>query len=211
MLDIPVSGRIGLGVAADDKLLSMKVAWRGLLVAMLVSTAPVAQAHDLGGTRARLVQHDDRHLSLTLLLRLSDVFQHDSVDPTQYREKMLSMAAMTPAAFATALAKLEANIAAETRIRINGASEVPITRWRWPDPAVAHALVQSMVMNAVSGGSATDVHEEPFEADAEVVSNAPITSAAMQFPNDLGPVVLVGYRPMQVIVDKPGFAQSVRF
>jgi hypothetical protein len=68
-----------------------------------------------------------------------------------------------------------------------------------------------MVMNAVSGGTANIVHEEPFEIDAEVSSISPITAAAMTFPREFGPVVLVGYRPMQVIVDKPGFMQTVRF
>ena len=211
MLDIPVSERIGLGVSTRHKLLPLTMAWRRLLAALLVLIAPVAQAHDLGGTRARLVQHDDRHLSLTLLVRLSDVFKHSSADPAQYRQKMLTMAAMTPRVFASELAKLEADLAAETRIRINGAGEVPISRWRWSDPALAHTLVRTMVMNAVSGGAATAVHEEPFEANAEIASDAPITSATMQFPHELGPVVLVGYRPMQVVVDKPGFAPGVRF
>lgn len=181
-----------------------------LLAAVLCSPTG-ALGHDLGGTRARLVQYEDRHLNLTLLIRLSDVLRYGSPDPNLFRERIMSLAAMSPQAFAVEIGKVQTSLARGVRVRVNGQAEAQITNWRWPSPELSQSTVRLIVMNAMSGGAVSDVHEEPMEADAEVMADRPVSTAAMQFPKALGPVVLVAYRPVQVTVTSADFTPSVRF
>ncbi len=189
----------------------MKVVVCPMLALAAACLSQGAIAHDLGGTRARLVQYDDRHLTLTLLVSLTDVIRNESSNPDQYRKRIMTLSAMSPVEFETELNHLETHIRSETRIRLNGAGEAVISNWSWPDPAIVRAQIQVVVMNALSGGAITQVHEEPVEIQAEVSSAVPIETAAMQFPRELGPVLLVAYHPVQVMVDKPGFATKVPF
>ena len=189
----------------------MKVFIRAVLVLAAVCVSQGATAHDLGGARAWLVQYDDRHLTLTLLVSLTDIIRNESSNPDQYKKRLMTLSAMSPTDFENEFNKLENHIRRETRIRLNGVGEAVISNWSWPDPLVARSQIQLVVMNALSGGVITQVHEEPIEVHAEVSSSVPIKTAAMQFPRELGPVLLVAYHPVQVIVDKQGFATKVPF
>ena len=54
-------------------------------------------------------------------------------------------------------------------------------------------------------------HEDPLEIHAEVVANVEITSVRVQFPEEFGKVLVVVYRPTQILVEPKTVSPVIRF
>jgi hypothetical protein len=179
----------------------------------LVLLLPVvlrANAHELLVNRATLVLRDDTHVSITLYLAYADAL-HAALAPRQTTAEFLTMySAMKPEALEQALAAAQAQFQSGTKLYLASGQPVAVTNWLWPDPRQVQAMIQQRIMQAMVDPNG-HAHEEPLEVHADANAAKKIAGLRVQFPPQLGQVLLVWYRPSQVWVEPNSWSPAVWF
>lgn len=179
----------------------MPVTIKRFLTAVLATVcATAAFAHEMQANRLTMVLRDDTHLSLTYFVDYAQAL-HQVLAPRQpLQEFVLTVSSMKPAEFDAALVKAHAQLSAGTRITLPTGEAVVISKWQWPEPARARALLQARAMQMVVGsgvGAGNHAHDPPVEARAEATASRRMASVSVRLPPELGPVLVVSYRPRQ--------------
>jgi hypothetical protein len=162
--------------------------------------AASAGAHELPTNRLSLVLRDAHHVTLTYFIDYVGAL-HQSMAPQKgLREFVLQGAAMAPADFQGVLARAHATLSAQTRLTLPTGGALVISKWQWPAPARAQALLQKRAMQMLvpaDAGGVAHAHDTVDEVQAQATSAQRISSLQLQLPPALGKVLTVSYRPRQ--------------
>jgi hypothetical protein len=178
------------------------------LVLCLLSAA--AGAHELPSNRLTLVLRDDAHVSLTYFIDYTEALHRTLAPERAQREFIVAYLAMKPADFDAALAKAHAKLSAGTVLALPSGEAVAIRNWRWPDPVAARTLLQTRVMQMLSGDGHPD-HDAVQEVHAEATPARAFTALAIRLPEQLGRVLVVSYQPRQAWVEPRAASTSIKF
>jgi hypothetical protein len=170
-------------------------AWLCLLAAM-----DAALAHELPDNRATLVLRDGTHLSMTLFVDYAQAL-HRTLAPQKKRQEFLMLyAAMNPRQFEEELVRVQAKFEAAMRVALPSGSEVKLARWNWPGALVVQQSLREQLMQAMVA-ERDHQHTSLSEIRAEAHLPGEVRSMRVQFPAELGKVMVVSYRPNQVWVE----------
>jgi hypothetical protein len=178
-------------------------------VTMTLLGCGAASSHELAENRATLVLRDQHHLALTLYVRYTESLHRALAPGKSYQEFLLAHAAMSPTEFERQLARGQTALTAGTAVLING-DAAPIEGWSWPAPARVQALLRQQVMEAMVGNGA-HIHEPVLEVRADIRHAKAIRNASVRFAPEFGKVMLVAYRPTQVLLDERQASPPIAF
>lgn len=183
---------------------------RKLSLAAFFLLAGACMAHELEENRATLVLRDKTHVSVTLYVALADALRLALAPQKPLPEFLAVYSAMRPEDLQEQLVRAQSRFQSRVRLFLPAGGEVPLTNWVWPDARKVQALFQQRIMQAVVD-PAGHSHEDPLEIHAEVVTPVEITSVRVQFPEEFGKVLVVGYRPTQIWVEPKTVSPAIRF
>lgn len=168
-----------------------------------------ASAHEISDNRATLVLRDHNHVSLTLYVDLINVL-HQILSPTaSLAEFVLIHAAMAPDEFNAALVKAEAHMEAQLTLVDDANGRLSLDAWQWPTAAAVHSSLRELSMQTIV--APTDhTHLAPSEIHADFRAIGAVTTLRARFPEELGRVLVVSYRPNQIWA-MPQSVVEVRF
>jgi hypothetical protein len=183
---------------------------RLLTLALLLSLAQSANAHELLANRATLVLRDDTHVTLTLYIAYADAL-HAALAPQQSTPEFLTMySAMNPQALQKELLRAQAQFQSTTKLYLASGQPIALTNWFWPTPQQVQVMLQQRIMQAMVDPSG-HAHDEPLEIHADANAPQKIIALRAQFPPEFQKVLLVWYRPTQTWVDTNTWSPAIRF
>lgn len=182
-----------------------------LVLALLLSVLNISAvcAHEIESNRATMVLRDPTHVSLTLYVRYSDVLYRALATGRSHEEFLLACSAMKPDDFLRQVLRAQARLQLATKAVLDG-KEAAIAGWVWPDAARTQAQLRQRVMEAMVGSGA-HVHEQPLEIRADITSDKEIKSVNIQFAEEFGKILVVSYRPAQVLVEEKQLSPMIKF
>jgi len=175
---------------------------RTVCTLMLTALALCASAHESTDNRATLVLREPTHLVVTLYLGYGELL-HRTLAPQQPMVDFLAArASMPPEEFARVSAAAQARW--QSSIELRSAQDKPLgdAVWTWPEPADVQQMLRMRLMQTLADPGRAG-HEEPTEVRAELRSAKAISALKVAFPPEFQKVVVVSYRPSQVMLE-PG-------
>lgn len=171
------------------------------LVLSLLCQSQRAQAHELEANRLTLVQRDDRHVQLTLVVDLPAALHRLTSPAEPYAEFLVRCAAAAlpdlQRVFETAKAQWQRETVLETRSGDTGSFQ----RWQWPEARALQAAMQENLMSLMTvskTAGADHVHPQPQEVQAHwVASKGTVSTLKVSLPPSMKPTLVVSYRPHQ--------------
>lgn len=159
------------------------------------------QAHELEANRLTLVQRDDRHVQLTLIVDLPAALHRLTSPAEPYAEFLVRCAAAAlpdlQRVFESAKAQWQRETVLETRSGVAGSFQ----RWQWPEARSLQASMQENLMSLMTASKtagADHAHPQPQEVQAHwVASKGAVTSLKVSLPPSIKPTLVVSYRPHQ--------------
>lgn len=187
----------------------MTTASKRVSVLFLCALAGSVAAHEVQTNRLTLVLRDQSHISLTFFLDYPGVLHRALAPGRPFQEFVVMYSAMTPAEFQRELRRAEQRLQSGTHLSLPS-GEVPIAGWKWPEAGKAQALLREITMTALVA-PADHSHQEPVEIRAEATAPQPIVSIDVRLPAEMQDVLVVSYRPSQVLARPRGGATRVTF
>jgi len=180
------------------------------LVTLLSMTS--AGAHELQENRATLVLRDKTHVSVTLYIAFSDALYQVLLPQRPFAAFLMIYSAMKPDEMQKELLRVQTKFQAETRMYFSPGPgrEIPLTNWVWPDAKQVQSLLQQRMMAAMVDPSGHS-HEAPSEIRADANAPHEITAVTMKLPDEFRQVLVVSYKPNQVLVDTKTLSPEIKF
>jgi hypothetical protein len=183
---------------------------RAVCTLLLAALALCASAHESTDNRATLVLREPTHLVVTLYIAYGDAL-HRTLAPQQPLVDFLATHATMPAEeFARVSAAAQARW--QSGIALRNAQDKPVgdAIWAWPKPAEVQQQLRMRLMQSLADPSRA-AHEEPTELRAELRSSKAISALRVAFPPEFQKVIVVSYRPSQVMLEPGKPAALVQF
>ena len=182
-----------------------------IAVALTVSAPGVnlVFAHELEADRLTLIQRQDRLVEATWLVDLPAVL-HRSLSPQEpYAEFLTRLAASGQPEVERVLAQARAQWERDVVFKAPHPIQGQWQRWVWPNAKTLQAAAQERLMQRVSGDHA---HPKPLRVQAQWLANSePLDSLSVNVPPALRPLLVVAYRPRQIMMDRSSSTIQVRF
>lgn len=188
--------------------LTSTLALAGALAWGSVITSTDAAAHEINTNRATVVLRDETHITLTGYVNYTQALHQALAPQLSAQEFVLTHAGMKPSDLQLALERAQQGFEKSTVLKATDGQPLAL-QWRWPDLARVQAQLQQRAMQAVVA-PAEHGHEEPLEVQAQARAANPIQDLSVQLPPQWGSVLLVSYRPKQMM-SAPGKATRIRF
>jgi hypothetical protein len=165
----------------------------------IASSFASLQAHELPSNRLSIVLRDNTHLTLTYFVDYTAAL-HQALEPKRTTaEFAMIYSAMPPADFQKALATAQSKFSSATKVILPSGQALEISNWRWPEAAKVQAQLQQRVMQSIVAAN-DHRHETALEIQAEAVAIRRINSLSVSLPDSFGTVMVVSYKPTQILV-----------
>lgn len=178
-------------------------------ISALITLATSLPAHEIETNRLTLVLRDRNHLSLSYFIDYPGALHRALAPSRPFSEFILTHSAMAPAEFQKAVSRAHERLQAGTTLGLVSGKLV-ITGWKWPSAERAQGLLREIAMAAIVAPS-DHAHLPPLEVRAEAVASQSIDALDVRLPRELQEVVVVSYRPKQVVAKPDGKPARVRF
>ena len=157
-------------------------------------------SHELQENRASLVLRNERQISITFYLNLSELM-HKTIAPKQNRfELVAKLAATSDDDFLKNYDFTKKNTEGSVFFKHTSGKKIAVREWQWPDPKTAQKSMRELTMQTVVGSS-SHVHENPIEVKLQIQSDMSIDSLMLELPSSMRPMTLVASRPKQTRFD----------
>lgn len=181
-------------------------------IALTISAAWVspALAHELESDRLTLIQRQDRLIEATWLVDLPAVL-HRSLSPQEpYAEFLTRLAASGQPEVERLLAQARAQWERDMVLKAPHPIQGRWQRWQWPDAKALQAAAQERLMQRVSGAHE---HPKPLSVQAQWLadSGGRLEPLSLSVPPALRPLMVVSYRPRQLMMGRSSSTIQVRF
>lgn len=175
--------------------------WRLLSALALICGYPqLVSSHEIESDRLTIVMREPQHLSLTFRVDEVALMGHLLAPTAAPTEFVLSMAAMSDQAFASAVKQARRSF--ETRVKLTDQTGSPLQlrQWRWTSQDLLRAEFRERVMDSIASGG-TAGHHFVSEINADAVGTTPISAVNVGLPEPMTGIVVIAYRPMQFRYD----------
>jgi hypothetical protein len=170
----------------------------------------IAQAHELPTNRLSIVLRDNSHITLTYLIDYTAAL-HLAIAPKRDIAEFIMMYSAMPAAdFQKTLANAQSKFSSATKIVLSNGEPVAIRNWRWPDPAKVQAQLQQRAMQSIVAAN-EHKHEAAQEIQADATTNHKIQHLSLSMPDSFGTVMVVSYKPTQILVKPRTGSVPIKF
>ncbi len=183
---------------------------RTATLAMLFASAAPLGAHEVETNRLTLVLRDRNHVSLTYFIDYPGALHQALAPKRPFTEFIVMYSAMAPADFEKALSRAHERLQTGTTLVGLSSGTVAITGWKWPTAERAQGFLREIAMAAIVAPS-DHAHLPPLEVRAEALAPKYIITLDVRLPAELGDVLVVSYRPNQVVAKRDGKPTRVRF
>jgi len=169
-----------------------------------------AQSHELQENRASLVLRNERQISVTFYLNLTELL-HKTLMPKQDRfEHTAKLAAMNEADFSKQYGDLKKLIESSVLFNAAPGKKINVREWQWPEPKVAQKNIRELTMQSVVS-SGQHFHENPIEVRLQIQSDESIDPLMLELPVSMKPMTLVASRPKQTRFDLSAKKITINF
>jgi len=169
-----------------------------------------AQSHELQENRASLVLRNERQISVTFYLNLTELL-HKTLMPKQDRfEHTAKLAAMNEADFSKQYGDVKKLIESSVLFNAAPGKKINVREWQWPEPKVAQKNIRELTMQSVVS-SGQHFHENPIEVRLQIQSDKSIDPLMLELPVSMKPMTLVASRPKQTRFDLSAKKITINF
>lgn len=175
----------------------------------LIILATSLPAHEIEANRLTLVLRDRNHVSLSYFIDYPGALNQALAPNRPFSEFILVYSAMAQGEFQKAVSRAHERLQAGTKLGL-ASGDLTITGWKWPSAERAQGFLREIAMAAIVAPS-DHGHLPPLEVRAEAVAPRSIDALDVRLPRELGDVVVVSYRPSQVVAKPDGKPARVRF
>ena len=169
-----------------------------------------AQSHELQENRASLVLRNERQISVTFYLNLTELL-HKTLMPKQDRfEHTAKLAAMNEADFSKQYGDVKKLIESSVLFNATPGKKINVREWQWPEPKVAQKNIRELTMQSVVS-SGQHLHENPIEVRLQIQSDESIDPLMLELPVSMKPMTLVASRPKQTRFDLSAKKITINF
>jgi len=169
-----------------------------------------AHSHELNENRASLVLRNERQISVTFYLNLTEVL-HKTLMPKQDRfEHTAKLAAMNEADFLKHYGDAKKLIESSVLLKAASGKKINVREWQWPEPKVAQKAIRELTMQSVVS-SGQHLHENPIEVRLQIQSDESIDPLVLELPVSMKPMTLVASRPKQTRFDLSAKKITINF
>jgi len=169
-----------------------------------------AHSHELNENRASLVLRNERQISVTFYLNLTEVL-HKTLMPKQDRfEHTAKLAAMNEADFLKHYGDAKKLIESSVLLKAASGKKINVREWQWPEPKVAQKAIRELTMQSVVS-SGQHLHENPIEVRLQIQSDESIDPLVLELPVSMKPMTLVASRPKQTRFDLSARKITINF
>jgi hypothetical protein len=169
-----------------------------------------AQSHELQENRASLVLRNERQISVTFYLNLTELL-HKTLMPKQDRfEHTAKLAAMNEADFSKQYGDVKKLIESSVLFNATPGKKINVREWQWPEPKVAQKNIRELTMQSVVS-SGQHFHENPIEVRLQIQSDESIDPLMLELPVSMKPMTLVASRPKQTRFDLSAKKITINF
>jgi hypothetical protein len=169
-----------------------------------------AQSHELQENRASLVLRNERQISVTFYLNLTELL-HKTLMPKQDRfEHTAKLAAMNEADFSKQYGDVKKLIESSVLFNAAPGKKINVREWQWPEPKVAQKNIRELTMQSVVS-SGQHFHENPIEVRLQIQSDESIDPLMLELPVSMKPMTLVASRPKQTRFDLSAKKITINF
>ena len=169
-----------------------------------------AHSHELQENRASLVLRNERQISITFYLNLSELM-HKTIAPKQNRfELVAKLAATSEDDFLKNYDFTKKNTEGSVFFKHASGKKITAREWQWPDPKTAQKSMRELTMQTVVGSS-SHVHENPIEVKLQIQSDVSLDSLLLELPSSMRPMTLVASRPKQTRFDLSAKEITIHF
>jgi len=169
-----------------------------------------AQSHELQENRASLVLRNERQISVTFYLNLTELL-HKTLMPKQDRfEHTAKLAAMNEADFSKQYGDVKKLIESSVLFNAAPGKKINVREWQWPEPKVAQKAIRELTMQSVVS-SGQHLHENPIEVRLQIQSDESIDPLMLELPVSMKPMTLVASRPKQTRFDLSAKKITINF
>jgi hypothetical protein len=174
--------------------LKMQLVTLSLLSTQFIMTT--VYSHELQENRAALVLRNDRLITVTFYLNLSEVLHKTLMPMGDPIELTTRLAVMSDAEFAGQFNVVKKKIQSGVVFKSVPGKHLKLGNWQWPESVAAQKHLRESTMRAVvSPGH--HIHEPPIEVRAQIQSDEPLLSLRVDMPESLRPITLIATRPRQ--------------
>ena len=160
-----------------------------------------AQGHELESNRLTLVQRDDRHVQLTMLIDLPAALHRLTSPAEPYAEFLVRSAAAPLPDLQRVLDTAKLQWQRETVLETRSGDTGSFQRWQWPEARALQTAVQERwrsLRTASKTPGADHIHPRPLEVQAHwVASKGAVSALKVSLPPSMKPTLVVSYRPHQ--------------
>jgi len=169
-----------------------------------------AQSHELQENRASLVLRNERQISVTFYLNLTELL-HKTLMPKQDRfEHTAKLAAMNEADFSKQYGDVKKLIESSVLFNAAPGKKINVREWQWPEPKVAQKNIRELTMQSIVS-SGQHFHENPIEVRLQIQSDESIDPLMLELPVSMKPMTLVASRPKQTRFDLSAKKITINF
>lgn len=199
---------ISLQILMQHRLISTYLIVLIILNAVLLDRE--AHSHELNENRASLVLRNERQISVTFYLNLTEVL-HKTLMPKQDRfEHTAKLAAMNEADFLKHYGDAKKLIESSVLLKAASGKKINVREWQWPEPKVAQKAIRELTMQSVVS-SGQHLHENPIEVRLQIQSDESIDPLVLELPVSMKPMTLVASRPKQTRFDLSAKKITINF
>jgi len=199
---------ISLQILMQHRLISTYLIVFIILNAVLLDRE--AHSHELNENRASLVLRNERQISVTFYLNLTEVL-HKTLMPKQDRfEHTAKLAAMNEADFLKHYGDAKKLIESSVLLKAASGKKINVREWQWPEPKVAQKAIRELTMQSVVS-SGQHLHENPIEVRLQIQSDESIDPLVLELPVSMKPMTLVASRPKQTRFDLSAKKITINF
>jgi hypothetical protein len=212
LLEFPIHNGNWLSYPTNSFILSMK-SWvlKAVMAAFAIgANMAIAQAHELPTNRLSIVLRDNTHITLTYLIDYPAALHQALAPKRDIAEFVMMYAAMPAADFQKALANAQSKFSSATKIVLSNGEPLTIRNWRWPDPAKVQAQLQQRVMQSIVAAN-EHKHDAAQEIQADATTNHKIQNLYLSMPESFGAVMVVSYKPTQILVKPRTVSVPIKF
>jgi len=199
---------ISLQILMQHRLISTYLIVFIILNAVLLDRE--AHSHELNENRASLFLRNERQISVTFYLNLTEVL-HKTLMPKQDRfEHTAKLAAMNEADFLKHYGDAKKLIESSVLLKAASGKKINVREWQWPEPKVAQKAIRELTMQSVVS-SGQHLHENPIEVRLQIQSDESIDPLVLELPVSMKPMTLVASRPKQTRFDLSAKKITINF
>ena len=199
---------ISLKILTHHKL--VKTSFFVFIILNMVLFVREAQSHELQENRASLVLRNERQISVTFYLNLTELL-HKTLMPKQDRfEHTAKLAAMNEADFSKQYGDVKKLIESSVLFNAAPGKKINVREWQWPEPKVAQKNIRELTMQSVVS-SGQHFHENPIEVRLQIQSDESIDPLMLELPVSMKPMTLVASRPKQTRFDLSAKKITINF